>query len=1178
MKISVIVTSFNHEKYITQCLQSILSQKGDFELEVIIGDDSSVDNTRAIAQQFQQKSPEIITLLPRQPNLGITKNLKRCLNACAGDYIAICEGDDYWTDDFKLQKQMTFLETHQNYSMCFNAIMIYYEDTNIFQPFQSQLLLKKDTLFTEDLILDNSIGNFSCCMYRTKVVKQLPDQLFDLFTVDWMFNMVCGQFGPIGFIRDWMSVYRKHAYGAWASKTKVEVLTELDTLIDEYNQFFNYAYNTYFLKFKEGVNSDLSNLQTSAGVERFVEPEFVHDELLRSRMRALQIEMAQAQQTVQALLAERDEREQALFAERAETKQIIAEREQIIEEKEQAIDNLKTKMAENENWYLSVLAEKDNIINAIYQSTSWKITQPLREAKSAARLMVRQIGGLILRILPISQEKKQNLRTRFFNRFGPSRPALTEAKTANAASDNNSQKSTTSTISSQDIKKLIEQKKTTEFSTIPENREETKVSVVVISYNQEQYITECLDGIFTQQGNFAIELIIGDDCSTDTTLAVIKNYIEHHIRDDIRVKILDTDQNIGMTKNLQRCFDACNGEFIAVCEGDDYWFDAAKLQKQVDFLKSHPECSLCFHDIYLYYQDRDEFYPFELQSRLDTPIIKTRDLVLDYYIGNLSSCMYDAKYMKQIPADLFDLYIGDWMFNIYYSRFGDIGHLKDEMSVYRKHNQGVWAGKALEDQGSYLHDRIGEYNEFLNYEFDSEFSAVRKRIEIEYPSKFNNEPLELAIVDDAFPHPHSAFRMQEFSSYLEHFHPMKIYPSGISLAWLGKKTLDELISDFKRRYPEYDEKIEKFALDTPINTKLFYFVFLGNTFINVEKVEKLNTPFVFTLYPGGAFALNDSRSDSMLKRVTASPCFRKVIVTQKITYDYLIQKQFCVPDQIEFIFGVVTPLEQIEAPYQAKQRFGRNKDTLDICFVAHKYTETGIDKGYDVFVAVATVLSERYPNIQFHVVGGFDESVLEVRHLNQRIKFYGSHEIEWFDEFYKDKDIILSPNIPFKVLSGAFDGFPTGSCVDAGLREVAIFCTDELKLNTNFFVDGEEIVIIPHDVYEISATIESFYHNPERLITIAQNGRDKIKKLYSYEAQILPRINILKEQIGLSESKKETRGKNASLHFRRNHASKLIADILSKANHNSPVWLKEILKRMLPGFVKKIYYRLLIEI
>jgi glycosyltransferase involved in cell wall biosynthesis/predicted O-methyltransferase YrrM len=716
-----------------------------------------------------------------------------------------------------------------------------------------------------------------------------------------------------------------------------------------------------------------------------------------------------------------------------------------------------------------------------------------------------------------------------------------------------------------------------------------KISVVVISYNQEKYIAECLEGIFAQKGDFNIELVIGDDASQDGTLEVIRNYVDNLCNDRIEVKILPADKNIGMTKNLQRCLDCSTGKYIAACEGDDYWTDCYKLQKQVNFLRFHPECALCFNDIYIYFQDNGEFSKFDLQQQLDKDVITTSELTLNYYIGNLSCCMYDAQFMKRIPGGLFDLYIGDWMFNIYYSQFGDIGHLKETMSVYRKHSEGLWSGNTLANKRA-LYNYIDEYNKFLNFEYDYEFSLYQKRILAEHPDNFYSIIPDIAITDDIFPHPLSAFRLQEFISYLKEFENIRIYSSGLSAHVLGSKTLVELIVDFKRKFPEYSEKIKVLTPDLVLNAKLLYTVFLGNIHFNIEQIERSKIPFVFTLYPGGTFGLNNPKSDLMLKRVTSSPCFRRVIVTQQVTYDYLIEKNFCTPDQIEFIFGVVTPIEQVEAEYIHKKHFGIDKDTLDICFVAYKYTERGIDKGYDVFIDIATALSEKYSNIQFHVVGGFDENVLNVSHLEQRIKFYGAQETEWFDEFYKDKDIILSPNIPFKIFEGSFDGFPTGSCIDAGLRGTAIFCTDELQLNSNFFVDGEEIVIIPHDARQVTDIIEGYYQNPRKIKMIAEKGRQKIKQLYSFEAQILPRINVLKKELEQAKNSKKTIA-DLMKPISNEHLAQLPIFILSSVKRATPAWIKDLLKRifrkvrsneLLWGFIKyicpeslaRIYYKI----
>lgn len=259
MKISVIVTAYNHERYISQCLESVLGQRGDFQLEVIIGDDCSTDNTHEIIEGFQLKYPKIISVLPTEKNLGITSNLKRCLDSCSGEYIAICEGDDYWTDENKLQKQKDFLDIRKDCSMCFSAILLDYEEKNLTISHHAQSLLQKDAITIEDLIENNYIGNFSCCMYRTDIVRKLPQAIYnlDFNTDDWIFNMACSQFGKIGFIQEKMSVYRIHSRGAWSGKDIFEQLDYLCNHLDVSNKFFDYKYDALFRQRKKIIEDEI---------------------------------------------------------------------------------------------------------------------------------------------------------------------------------------------------------------------------------------------------------------------------------------------------------------------------------------------------------------------------------------------------------------------------------------------------------------------------------------------------------------------------------------------------------------------------------------------------------------------------------------------------------------------------------------------------------------------------------------------------------------------------------------------------------------------------------------------------------------------------------------------------------------------------------------------------------
>lgn len=115
MLLSVGILTYNQEKYIRQCLDSVLMQEVDFDYEIIVGDDASTDGTQKILRDYAERYPNKFVLLLGEKNEGISMNYKKVLEVCKGRYIALCEGDDYWTDTYKLQKQVDFLEIHPDY-------------------------------------------------------------------------------------------------------------------------------------------------------------------------------------------------------------------------------------------------------------------------------------------------------------------------------------------------------------------------------------------------------------------------------------------------------------------------------------------------------------------------------------------------------------------------------------------------------------------------------------------------------------------------------------------------------------------------------------------------------------------------------------------------------------------------------------------------------------------------------------------------------------------------------------------------------------------------------------------------------------------------------------------------------------------------------------------------------
>ena len=377
-------------------------------------------------------------------------------------------------------------------------------------------------------------------------------------------------------------------------------------------------------------------------------------------------------------------------------------------------------------------------------------------------------------------------------------------------------------------------------------------------------------------------------------------------------------------------------------------------------------------------------------------------------------------------------------------------------------------------------------------------------------------PCDLLLLDDIFPLLLSAFRIMEYNAYLSHFPTANIQSTGAS--FLGKsyvnipaRSFDEVKTEYEARYPAYAGRVTRYDPGWLPDARLAYLIFINNAYDFCAAMEASNMPFVFCLYPGGGFHMDNPVADHKLQRVFASPCFRKVLCTQKISYDYLLRKGMCPPEKIEYLFGGVVPTRTPSST--EKYRYKENKATFNICFVASKYSPQGRDKGYDLFIAVAKILAARHDDIFFHVVGNFDSTEIDVAELAGKISFHGMLSTDALGHFFRDMEIMLSPNRAFVLLPGAFDGFPTGAGAEAGINEVALFTSDPLQLNP--FADGEEIVIIDTDADSIVAAIEPYYAAPERLYQLAARGAQRYAAAFHPDAQIAPRIRLLEQQLAL---------------------------------------------------------------
>jgi glycosyltransferase involved in cell wall biosynthesis len=218
MIVSVAMITYNHERYISQAIESVLSQETDFQFELIIGEDCSTDGTRAILRAYGERYPGRISLLLPERNQGPLVNLISTLKICHGKYVATLEGDDYWTDPRKLQKQVNFLEQHQEYVMCFHNTLIENEDDHqrhIMYPEQWNTCTAEQMIVNfNDFALNSTAGHTSSMVFKNGLLKELPAWFSELMSIDIPLQIMLAQYGKAGFINEVMSIYRKHAGGA----------------------------------------------------------------------------------------------------------------------------------------------------------------------------------------------------------------------------------------------------------------------------------------------------------------------------------------------------------------------------------------------------------------------------------------------------------------------------------------------------------------------------------------------------------------------------------------------------------------------------------------------------------------------------------------------------------------------------------------------------------------------------------------------------------------------------------------------------------------------------------------------------------------------------------------------------------------------------------------------------
>jgi glycosyltransferase involved in cell wall biosynthesis len=306
--VSVCVQTYQHARFIAQCLESILIQQTNFHFEIIVGEDESSDGTREICKQYAEKYPEKIRLFLRSRKNVIYINNRPTgrfnfvenLKAAKGKYVALCEGDDYWSDASKLQKQVDILQNNPRFSMAFHNTSLV--DTNGTMLTEYYIGPKKriDRTFREVFL--GKIPT-ATVMFRRDLINEFPKEFYKVLNADTFLFALLTQYGDAKYINEIKpSVYRIHAGGIWSSQSQIEkhfhALNTLENLLtvlkSEYKETIRYyqliriykitslyIQHSYSLKkiFQSYLSCIRANLRAKRKLKAFVTG---HKEIIRS--------------------------------------------------------------------------------------------------------------------------------------------------------------------------------------------------------------------------------------------------------------------------------------------------------------------------------------------------------------------------------------------------------------------------------------------------------------------------------------------------------------------------------------------------------------------------------------------------------------------------------------------------------------------------------------------------------------------------------------------------------------------------------------------------------------------------------------------------------------------------------------------------------------------------------
>ncbi len=620
--VSVRILAYNHGKYIAQCLDGVLMQRTNFPFEIIIGEDLSQDETLAICREYKKKYPKLINLIENEKNLGVYENGQKTIAAYRGKYVAWCDGDDFWTDPEKLQKQTDTLESRPDIAICFHNVMIINEITGD-SPRSSNVNQKQIST-----IYDLAKGNFiysASAVFRRNLFGKYPEFVRNMPAGDYIVHMLNASRGDIFYIDEPMACYRIHTAGAWESQSQgvrhEKWLKVQEALLGLFNPQIDSLLrqaqaNIYLILSKEAAKNnnllgakELLTRGAEALLEETSQPEamaLIH--LLLKEMQPLldktrdfrQIYFLGFVSMKKGMLADA-----VMYLNDAirinpqylQSYSVLAEAYQKLGEPLKAIDSLKVYLSKNPNdakeiihFCKLLLSNSGNDENAI------KILLRLKSKINNINNINNNNNNFEFDINKLLGLEYFNL-----NNFSESLRYLEKAKEIvgydievlsllsnikaggiDYSLAKSGKEEGTQNFMSKSLNE-INQTSITQINSPEKPRTKLPlVSIVIPVFNRLDFTRECIKSIYEKGSRYPFEIIVIDNASSDGTL----EYLKEMASSNINFRFLRNNTNLGFAKACNLGIRSAEGDYILLLNNDiivlENWLDALVLAAEND--------------------------------------------------------------------------------------------------------------------------------------------------------------------------------------------------------------------------------------------------------------------------------------------------------------------------------------------------------------------------------------------------------------------------------------------------------------------------------------------------------------------------------------------------------------------------------------------------------------------